>query len=259
MQGSFPCVGPAPRLALSCLCRYNTEPMTTPADILDFAVEQEYHTLTPNDFSRALRDRLDALPECGFEGLEESVTYVAKTSGSGYHSRAKYRVLTVQRVTPKGTQAVVRDEIRGTEKRLYKGKESRTRFLENDGRTAQLSQYEHEEIVRHALQNRASIPVKVRRHYPALFIDVPGRFEDQGLTKRLTGMEPATPKRLEEWAARTIDKLDELHTAEIEGRKFAEWTDREISDLRETLDFYDWLWQHVDDGGVFCNRQPVPA
>lgn len=235
--------------------------MTTPKHILDHAIEQDHHTRTPRKFGRKVRERMKSLPsttvkgEDGFSKLEEGQTYIAHTSSHrGAYSAHKYRVLTLQRITPKGTQAVVFDELEGQETRLYEGKERETTFYANDGQTAQLARKEHSEVVEHAVLTGHDIPPNVRRHHPGLFIRIPKRYEAKRVRKVLTGLDAVTAEGLRDRLAARREKLSDREGLFAE--KVEEGRDEDTLELclglvestLEQVEFYEWLLPHVESG-----------
>jgi hypothetical protein len=224
--------------------------MSTPY-IPDYAIEQRYHTLTPKEFSRQLRKRLEDLPTFSFDELEEGEVYIAESGGRGRLTTPKRRLLEVKRITPKGTQAVCKNILKRRETRLYEGKERRTTFRKNDGVTAQLGQHEHGQIVAHAVKEGETIPPKVRRHYPDLFVEIPDWTSMEAIKDKLTPPAPATTDRLDDWAERTIDRIDSRETQIVENPKAREYHGSVDDARKRRLDLYAWLWDHVGKGGIF--------
>lgn len=240
--------------------------MTQPQHILDFAIEQGHHTRTPREFARKVRKRMKSLPstvitdETAFSELEEGQTYIAHNSSGhrGAYQFHKYRVMTIQRITPKATQAVVYDEFLDEEKRIYEGKERGTTFYENDGRTAQLASKEHREIVEYAILTGHEIPPRVRRHHPGLFVRIPERWEEKRIRKMLTGLDPTTAESLRESLEHQREKLrdrETLYTEKVDEGREEHVLELCLGFIEKTLnriELYEWLLPHVEDDGPFA-------
>ncbi len=235
---------------------------------IDIALRMGFHKLPAFDMAQACRKLLDARPTCQFAGLQPGKTYVYKAS---YGSHVE--LLTIGEVTPKHTQAVA--SVNGSAaRRIYRGSYEGT-FSELDADLIALSPVKHEEVVKAAVERGLDVPPKVRRQYPALFVEIPERFAQEPRTtaaQRVTNAlsdswivrpRPLCPTDLDaqiEEAHRQIAVLQDTRVqAVVANPDTAVDYDRYIADHRADIDFYRWLRPLVDLGGVFYIPAKAPA
>jgi len=235
---------------------------------IDVALRMGFHQVVAYDMSVKCRAMLDARPTCQFADVQPGKTYVYKPP-YGNHMQ----LVTVGEVTPKRTQAVA--SVNGSAAcRIYRGSYEGT-FSELDADLIALSPVKHEEVVKAAVERGLDVPPKVRRQYPALFVEIPKRFAQEprhtaaervknalnpDWVRRTEPVGPATFDRQIEEAHRQIAELQDTRVqAVVANPDTAADYDRYIADHRADIDFYRWLRRLVDVGGVFYVPAETPA
>jgi len=242
--------------------------MTTESGI-DVALRMGFHQMLAYDMATKCRAMLDARPTCKFADVQPGKTYVYKQS-YGNHMQ----LVTVGEVTPKRTQAVA--SVNGSAAcRIYRGSYDGGTFSELDADLIALSPVTHEEVVKAALERGLDVPPRVRRLYPALFVEIPERFAQEPRTtaaQRVTNAlsdtwvrrdNPLSPAHLDaqiEEAHRQIATLQDTRCQAVTvNRDTAPDYDQYIQGHRDDIDFYRWLRRLVDVGGVFHIPAPPAA
>ena len=225
---------------------------------IDVALRKGFHRMVANDMARECRAMLDACSTCQFEGVEAGKSYCYKPS---YGTPA---LVVVGEVTPKRTQAVA--SVNGGEpRRIYKGSYNCGTFIGLDGDLRALTGITHEMIVKAAIDAGLEVPPEVRRQYPALFIEIPERFATgrfSGVERVKQALQPASFSTAAVSVADVDAFIEHAHyliaTMRCERTRrvalnpdMAVDYDRYLSDSLNDIDFYRWLRNLVDVGGVF--------
>jgi hypothetical protein len=224
---------------------------------LSFAIFLSLHQLTRSQFADKLKQLLTVNPAVDFSRLEAGQTYLSL----GYDDWRGAQVFSVHAVSVKRTQATVSRPIStgGTpgQFKLYFGSYRSSRFHRLDDATQTLIGVTHEEIIRSALARKLDIPPRVRREYPALFLDCPPRYSAEEFVKlvepnwgRVTG-----PEELDRLIA---DKGTEIHRLTAERNAAVALCHESVKDYDEYLhtarracELARWLKPHVSPGGIF--------
>jgi hypothetical protein len=115
----------------------------------------------------------------------------------------------------------------------------------------------HEEIVRFAFEHKLAIPPRIRREYPALFLDCPPRYDAEEYAKlvepnwsRVAGAEELD--RLVADKKKEIDHLNAERSAAVACcRDSVADYDGYILNARRSIELARWLKPHVSPGGIF--------
>src|SRR5574340_388738 len=145
------------------------------------------HNLTTQEWSDYMRGRVEACFKRSFTDLVTG-TYIYKNGN-------RSDLLTVDRVMPQRTQAIVR--VNNHTKRVYKTAYPGV-FYELDTELHSLVTVQHEEIIKAAVNQGIDVTPKVRREYPHLFVMIPERFAQA----QCTAAERVTRALNETWVRR---------------------------------------------------------
>ena len=226
--------------------------------IPEVAFRNGFHQKVHDDMARECKAMLDARPTCEFEELEEGKTYLFKPSYG-----TAWVLIVVTQTTPKRRQALASINHRDPT-RIYKGNYY-GKFIELDTDLITLVGITHSMIVTAAVAAGLQIPPEVRRQYPALFIEIPERFANgrysavERVTHSLTpppfARGPVTPASIDAWIAEAHESIASLRCERTRRVALNPATapdyDQYLIDYRNDIDFYRWLRNLVDTGGVF--------
>ena len=240
-----------------------TEPQQ--ANLLpEVALRKGFHRVVANDMARQCRAMLEACPTCRFEGLEAGKSYCYKPS------YGEMRLIVVGEVSPKRAKATV--SINGsTPVAIYRGSFSGGTFIELSADLRALTGITHEMIVSAAVVAKLDVPPKVRRQYPALFVEIPERFANgrysaaervtQSLTPPMFAKAAVSVADVDQWIAtahKSIASTRCERTRQVAlNSDTAPDYDQYLDGYRDDIDFYRWLRRLVDVAGVFYIPVPV--
>ncbi len=129
----------------------------------------------------------------------------------------------------------------------------------------------HEMIVAAAVAAGLDVPAEVRREYPALFVEIPERFANgrfsavervtQSLTPPPFSKAPVSVADIDAWIGESHHlyntvRCEATRRIALNHRMAAEY-ERILAGHRDDIEFYCWLRNLLDAGGVF--HIPAPA
>lgn len=219
-----------------------------------------YYQMTAYDMAKDMRERIGDCPDASWEFLQTGQTYLYLPP----HGRQQ--VVNVVRFTPTRSQAdaimykvgkvrLLRSEYVGYGSCFY----ALTPELES------LLGVTHAQIVEEAANAGLFIPPKVRRHYPALFVEIPERFAisdresaAERVTRHLTPQfmdKYPGPARMAELITKSHEYIRKLRDSQIRATGLNPQAEQDyeetIAEELANIDFLRWLEQKVALGGVF--------
>lgn len=238
---------------------------------MDYSLGQRLYQLTPGQHRAYWRRYIDRLPTCAFSEMQANASYLFQ----GRHGRRRFAhqdAFRVERLTPSGGQAMVRDYDSGgtlkKERRIYAGTYHGD-FHKMDEPLIGCIGVSHEDVVRAAVRRGLPVPARVRCYYPLLFARLPERFSGRAegsnsLQRVLTGStRPLSAADVRAMIERSEDRYiqDRRTWAEFVIRSEEEWDSYErIGEaVARDIAFYRWLLPLVQEDGVFHVGDPPEA
>ena len=152
----------------------------------------------------------------------------------------------------------------GGPRRIFKG-DFYGSFIELDADLRALAGVTHEMIVAAAVAAGLDVPAEVRREYPALFAEIPERFANgqfsavervkQCLTPPPFSKAPVSVADIDAWIEQSHQSYNTIRceaTRRIAlNHRAAPEYERFLTGHRDDIEFYLWLRNLLDAGGVF--------